>query len=159
VNDGSAQALPPAIERGSYSIWTYDKLRYADTDRQGHVNNSVFSTALETGRVELLYAPDAAIVEPHKSFVIARLELDFRGELTWPGEVAIGTSVESVGRTSFTLAQALFQRDRCVALARTVIVQVDDDTHRATPLSAAAATRLADQLGLGGPTPCFACHA
>ena len=122
----------------------YDKLRYADTDRQGHVNNSVFSTALETGRVELFHAPDTGIVEAGKSFVIARLELDFRGELTWPGQVAIGTGVESVGRTSITLTQGLFQHDRCVALARTVIVQVDDDTHRATPLSTTAATRLAD---------------
>jgi acyl-CoA thioester hydrolase len=117
-------------------------LRYSDTDRQGHVNNSVFSTALETGRVELLHAPDAGIVEPNRSFVIARLELDFRGELTWPGQVAIGTKVESVGRTSITLGQGLFQHDRCVALATTVIVQVDDRTHRATPLSAAAAARL-----------------
>ena len=123
---------------------TFDKLRYADTDRQGHVNNSVFSTALETGRVELLYAPDAGIVETNKSFVIARLELDFRGELTWPGEVAIGTRVEAVGRTSFTLVQALFQRERCVAVARTVIVQVDDETRRATALSATAAARLLD---------------
>lgn len=127
-----------------FSLHAYDKLRYADTDRQGHVNNSVFSTALETGRVELLYGADGGIVEPNKSFVIARLELDFRGELTWPGEVAIGTSVESVGRSSFTLAQALFQRDRCVAVARTVIVQVDDETHRATPLSAVAVAQLED---------------
>lgn len=122
----------------------YDKLRYSDTDRQGHVNNAVFSTALETGRVELLHAPDTGIVEAGKSFVVARLELDFRGELTWPGEVAIGTKIESVGRSSITLAQGLFQHDRCVGLARTVIVQVDNDTHRSTPLSAAAATRLAD---------------
>ena len=127
-----------------FSAHAYDKLRYADTDRQGHVNNSVFSTALETGRVELLHPPDAGIVEVGKSFVIARLELDFLGELTWPGQVAIGTSVESVGRTSITLAQGLFQHDRCVARARTVIVQVDDDTHRATPLSSAATTRLVD---------------
>ncbi|HWF30810.1 MAG TPA: thioesterase family protein [Mycobacterium sp.] len=121
---------------------SYDKLRYSDTDRQGHVNNSVFSTALETGRVELLHAPDAGIAEAGRSFVIARLELDFRGELTWPGQVAIGTKVESVGRSSITLTQGLFQHDRCVALATTVIVQVDDRTHRATPLSAAAAARL-----------------
>ncbi|OBK32436.1 thioesterase [Mycobacterium sp. 1165196.3] len=120
----------------------YDKLRYADTDRQGHVNNSVFSTALETGRVELLHAPDAGITEAGKSFVIARLELDFRGELMWPGQVAIGTKVQSVGRSSITLAQGLFQHDRCVALATTVVVQVDDRTRRATPWSAAAATRL-----------------
>jgi acyl-CoA thioester hydrolase len=121
---------------------SHDKLRYSDTDRQGHVNNSVFSTALETGRVELLHAPDAGIVEPDRSFVIARLELDFRGELAWPGQVTIGTRVESVGRSSITLAQGLFQHDRCVALATTVIVQVDDRTHGATPLSAAAAARL-----------------
>jgi acyl-CoA thioester hydrolase len=127
-----------------FSSRAFDKLRYADTDRQGHVNNSVFSTALETGRVELLYAPGAGIVETGKSFVIARLELDFRGELTWPGEVAIGTNVDSVGRTSFTLAQALFQREQCVAEARTVIVQVDDATRRATALSAAAAAGLLD---------------
>ncbi len=104
----------------------------------------MFSTALETGRVELLYAPDTGIVEVHKSFVIARLELDFRGELTWPGEVAIGTRVEAVGRSSFTLMQALFQREQCAALARTVIVQVDDDTRRATSLSATAVARLRD---------------
>ena len=40
-----------------FALHAYDKLRYADTDRQGHVNNSVFSTALETGRVELLTLP------------------------------------------------------------------------------------------------------
>jgi acyl-CoA thioester hydrolase len=121
---------------------SYDKLRYADTDRQGHVNNSVFSTALETGRVELLHAPDTGIIEEGKSFVIARLELDFRGELTWPGQVAIGTKIKSVGRTSITLAQGLFQHDRCAALATTVIVQVDERTHRSTLLSPAAIERL-----------------
>ncbi len=137
-------AMDDAPTLAQFPAHSYDKLRYADTDRQGHVNNSVFSTALETGRVELLHAPDTGILEEGKSFVIAHLELDFRGELTWPGQVAIGTKVDSVGRSSITLAQALFQRDQCVALARTVIVQVDDDTHRATPLSATAAKRLAD---------------
>lgn len=122
----------------------YDKLRYSDTDRQGHVNNAVFSTALETGRVELLHAPGSGIIEAGRSFVIARLELDFRGELTWPGEVAIGTRVESAGRSSITLGQALFQQERCVAVARTVIVQVDNDTHRSTPLSDVAIARLTD---------------
>lgn len=135
-------AVDNAPTLAQFPAHSYDKLRYADTDRQGHVNNSVFSTALETGRVELLHAPDTGILEAGKAFVIARLELDFRGELTWPGQVAIGTKVESVGRSSITLAQGLFQRDECVALASTVIVQVDERTHRATPLSAAAVERL-----------------
>jgi acyl-CoA thioester hydrolase len=40
----------------NYAHQTFDKLRYGDTDRQGHVNNAVFSTLFETGRVEMLYA-------------------------------------------------------------------------------------------------------
>lgn len=31
---------------------TFDKVRYADTDRQGHVNNTAFSSFFETGRVD-----------------------------------------------------------------------------------------------------------
>jgi acyl-CoA thioester hydrolase len=80
-------------------------------------------------------------VEPARSFVIARLELDFRRELTWPGEVAIGTEVEAVGRSSFTLRQGHFQNDECAALARTVIVQVDEESGRSQPLSAATSAQ------------------
>ena len=47
-----------------FPIRTYDKLRYADTDRQGHVNNAVFSTFLETGRVELIYDSEAHLPLP-----------------------------------------------------------------------------------------------
>jgi len=61
-----------------YAIRTHDKVRYADTDRQGHVNNAVFSTYLETGRVEFLYDPKAPLADDGVSFVIARLTLEFR---------------------------------------------------------------------------------
>lgn len=44
--------------RDTYARWTRDVIRYADTDRQGHVNNAVFSTFLETGRVDILYNPE-----------------------------------------------------------------------------------------------------
>ena len=125
-----------------FPLQTFDKLRYADMDRQGHVNNAVFSTFLETGRVELLYNPAAPIAAPGTAFVIARLELDFRTELTWPGEVAIGTAVDSVGRSSFKLRQGLFQDDRCAALARTIIVLVDEQTRRSSPLSTVGVARL-----------------
>ena len=56
-----------------FPLKTYDKIRYADTDRQGHVNNAVFSTFLETGRVEFLYHPELPIHSEEASFVIASL--------------------------------------------------------------------------------------
>jgi acyl-CoA thioester hydrolase len=57
---------------------TYDKVRYADTDRQGHVNNAAFATYCETGRVEFLFDPQQPLYPPGAAFVIARLALDFR---------------------------------------------------------------------------------
>lgn len=125
-----------------FPLRTTDKVRYADTDRQGHVNNALFATFLETGRVTVLYDPGSPLAEPGTAFVIARLELDFRGEITWPGEIAIGTRIEAIGRSSIELKQALFQNDQCVALARTVIVLMDEATRRSRPLSAAAVNRL-----------------
>lgn len=35
----------------AYPLHSRDKLRYGDTDRQGHINNAVFATFFETGRV------------------------------------------------------------------------------------------------------------
>ncbi|MFS8047814.1 acyl-CoA thioesterase [Rhizobium sp. BR 314] len=115
-----------------------DKIRYGDTDRQGHVNNAVFATFLETGRVEVLYNATPRLAEPDCAFVLARLMLDFRAEILWPGEVIIGTRVASVGRSSLTLAQAVFQDGRCMATAETVIVQVDAATRKPRPLSPGA---------------------
>jgi acyl-CoA thioester hydrolase len=121
-----------------------DKVRYADTDRQGHVNNAVFASFLETGRVEILYDPERPLTADGAEFVIARLSLDFRGEIRWPGSVTVGTGVRSIGSTSLTLSQAVYQDDRCVARAETVIVQVDTVSRRARPLTVAAKTRFED---------------
>ena len=120
---------------------SFDKLRYGDTDRQGHVNNAVFSTLLETGRVELLRDPAAPLHEAGREWVIARLTLDFVSELTWPGRVDIGTGVTRVGTSSVVMAQALFQDGRLVARAETVIVQTDDVTRRSAALSDDARAR------------------
>jgi acyl-CoA thioester hydrolase len=107
-----------------FPVRTYDKIRYADTDRQGHVNNAVFATFLETGRVEVLYNPEFPLHDPDTSFVIASLKLDFMLEITWPGLVEIGTAVTKIGNSSIVLYQMLFQNNRCVAQAETVIVQI-----------------------------------
>ena len=126
-----------------YPLRSYDKLRYGDTDRQGHINNAVFATLLETGRVELLYDPARPLREPGKQFVLARVAIDLLAELTWPGTIDIGTAVRKIGRSSLTLEQALFQADRCVARGESVIVLTDTTTRRSTPLSQAALDHLA----------------
>ncbi|WP_428265918.1 acyl-CoA thioesterase [Haliangium sp.] len=133
---------PRTLTLDDFPVQSYDKLRYGDTDRQGHVNNAVFSTFLETGRVEILYPSDTPLSDENAAFVIARLELDFHGEINWPGRIDTGTRIARIGRSSVTLQQALFQDQRCVASAQTVIVQMDETSRRPRPLSDAAVARI-----------------
>ena len=130
------------ISLESFPLRSFEKLRYGDTDRQGHVNNAVFSTFLETGRVEFLHAQGARVMDEDCSFVIARLELDFLKEVLWPGSVEIGTGVERVGTSSISLSQAVFQNGMCVAKAKTTVVHVNNQTRRSQPLSEEAVGRL-----------------
>lgn len=119
---------------GFHRHWTKDVVRYADTDRQGHVNNAVFATFFESGRVAILYAPATPLAPDGGSFVIAHLSLDFLGEIRWPSEVSIGTTVLAIGRSSVTLGQGLFVDQQCVATAETVIVLTDNATRKSRPL-------------------------
>jgi acyl-CoA thioester hydrolase len=135
-----------------YTLWTYEKLRYADTDRQGHVNNAVFATMLETGRVELLYNPDDPLHSEGCAFVIASLHLDFLAEITWPGNVDIGTRVAAVGRSSVTIEQGLFQEGLCTATARTIVVQVNESNRRSQSLSGATVQRFSELMIPTGET-------
>lgn len=129
-----------------FPMKTYDKVRYADTDRQGHVNNALFSTFLETGRVEILYDRERPLLAEGDSFVIASLQVSFLAEIRWPGTVDIGTGVRSVGNSSIRLYQQLFQNGVCVASAETVIVQVSGETRKGQQLSMAAKERLSGFL-------------
>lgn len=118
-----------------YPFKTYDKIRYRDTDRQDHVNNAVFSTFLETGRVEFLYNPEKPLTNPGCSFVIANINLDLLSQIKWPGKVDIGTAVTKIGNSSIHLFQALFQDGKIAAAAKTVIVQIDEESENPKPLS------------------------
>jgi acyl-CoA thioester hydrolase len=128
----------PAPSLEHYVQIAREKLRYADTDRQGHVNNAVFVTFLESGRVEILLNGGVDLRGPNGAFVLARLVLDYRKEMNWPGEIEIGTNVLSIGRSSVRLAQALFQQGECVATAESIVVLTDAATRRSKPFSDAA---------------------
>lgn len=136
LNSSNPAANPgPAPSLEQYVHISREKLRYGDTDRQGHVNNAVFVTFLESGRVELLLNSKIDLCGPGGAFVLARLVLDYRKEMNWPGEVEIGTNVISIGRSSARLAQALFQHGECVATAETIVVLTDGATRRSKPFS------------------------
>jgi len=118
-----------------FPLQTKDKVRYGDTDRQGHVNNAIFSQFFETGRVELLYHPDRPLYATGCSFVIVSSKVDFIREIVWPGMVDIGTVVLRLGNSSVTFGQVIFQNEKLVATCESVIVQVENGTSLSKPLS------------------------
>ena len=143
----STETNPISLDKiESYTIWARDIIRYADTDRQGHVNNAVFATFLETGRVSILYHPERPLAPAGAAFVIARLALEFRSEIRWPGEVMIGTLVLRLGQSSVTLGQGLFVNGTCAAVAETVIVLMDEATRKSRPLPEPARAALSALL-------------
>src|SRR5258708_23592060 len=136
-----------------FVLRTFDKLRYGDTDRQGHVNNAVFTTLLEDGRVEMSYGGESPLLDPGCAFVIGRLELDFIGEIHWPGRVQIGTRIRSISRSSLRMEQGLFQQERLVAWAESVLVQISEASRKSQALSPeliAKLKKLAEPIGSQG---------
>lgn len=119
-----------------------ETLRFADTDLNGHITSSVFAICCQSGRLALLSDPARGITPPSSQFVLARLVLDYRREMHWPGGVEIATRVEHIGRSSVVLTQALFQSHRCVATAQSVNVLTNTATRRALPIPLASVQRL-----------------
>ena len=137
---------PDDLALDDFPFQTFDKIRYGDTDRQGHVNNAVFTTFLETGRCEVLYAPENQLLFDETSFVIARLDIHFVGEINWPGRVEIGSGISKVGNSSVSLHQAVFQDGTCVCRADSVIVQMHNQTRKSHLLSDQARTFLSTHM-------------
>jgi acyl-CoA thioester hydrolase len=121
---------------------TVQTVRFNDLDRQDHVNNAVFATFFEAGRVVILYDKQYGLIVPGASFVLAHLSIDFLGEIRWPGEVEIGTAIAAVGHTSLRVHQALFVNGVCVATAENTLVMVDKETRRPRPFGTEHAARI-----------------
>lgn len=122
-----------------FPFQSQQQLRFSDTDAVGHVNNAIFSTLFEAGRVQVLFGPEHPKLSPNTQFVIAKISIDFLGELNWPGNVSIGSQVSRVGNSSFDLFQAMFVAQKCVATCHSVIVIMDETTRKSSPLTAEVA--------------------
>jgi acyl-CoA thioester hydrolase len=115
-----------ALTLEAFPFKTSDKIRYRDTDRQGHINNAVFGTYFETGRVEMLYTKEFNILPEGASFVVAHVSMDLIAEIHWPGLIDIGLGVLRIGNSSLVIGSNLFQNGKLVASSETIVVQVDN---------------------------------
>ena len=114
------------------------EIRWNDLDAFGHVNHVVFLTYLEESRDEWL---GAALGDPADvwSYVVARVEIDYRRELTLEDDVVVARcALERIGNSSVVTREQVETRGgELAAEARAVLVARDDDTGRSRPLGEA----------------------
>ncbi len=129
-------SIPRAEPRlDDYPYRIADNVRFADLDPNGHVDNAVYATYFETGRVTLMKDNGYGLMPPGLAWIMVRLDIHFRAELKWPGTIEMGLGVSRFGRTSVTFDQVVFSEGRCVASAQSVTVLIDDATRKPAPLT------------------------
>ena len=114
------------------------EIRWRDLDAFNHVNHIVFLTYLEEVRDEWLgrVLDDAALVW---GYVIARVEIDYRRELTLEDDVVVARcSLDRLGTKSVVTSEAVVTRGgETAAEARAVLVARDAETGRSRVISEA----------------------
>ena len=121
-------------------MWKFEheiEVRFRDCDPMGHVNNAVYLTYLEAARFSWWRRAFGPSGLTEHGFIVARVEIDYR-KPALPGErLLIRLRVESLGRSSFTVAyEILNARTReLVAEAKSVQVAYHYAEGRSVPLS------------------------
>jgi acyl-CoA thioester hydrolase len=118
----------------SFPFQTQEHVRYRDTDRQGHVNNTVFGTYFETGRVRLLYEPNQTLLEGHSTFVVVKITMELLGEIHWPDTVDIGVGILRINANSLIIGSNLYVSGHIVASSEVTVMHVNAQEKKVEPL-------------------------
>ena len=112
------------------------EIRWHDVDAYRHVNNAVFLTYLEECRDEWLERVLGRSDELW-DFVLARVEIDYRQELTQEDDaVIVRCSLGSVGNSSVSTSEEIMKLDGSVsAEAKAVLVALDPAAKKPRPLT------------------------
>jgi acyl-CoA thioester hydrolase len=112
------------------------EIRWRDLDSYDHVNNSVYLTYLEEVRDEWL---GRALRDPAEvwNYVLARVAIDFRRELTLADDVVVARcGLAEIRTSSVRTREEIVTRDgELSAEAEAVLVARDRDSGRSRPLT------------------------
>jgi acyl-CoA thioester hydrolase len=113
------------------------EIRWRDLNPWRHVNSAVYATYLEECRNELIESTAAGVDGAAGDYVLARVAIDYRRELTTDdGHVVVRCRVDRIGISSVTFReQVATPGGEIAAESEAVIVAHDPATGRSRPLS------------------------
>ncbi|MEY8215399.1 MAG: thioesterase family protein [Colwellia sp.] len=104
--------------------------RFSETDAMGHINNTIVPVWFEGGRVPIfkLFTPD---LDPKKwQLIIAKIEVNYHGQLFYGEKVNIKTFISRIGSASFDVYQELWQHGEKCASGIASMVHFDYQTQK-----------------------------
>ena len=121
--------------------------RFYETDAFGHVNNTVVTGWFETGRTPLFQLLVGGSDPASLPLILARVELDFVGQIYYGSDVLLRTGIEKIGNSSFVVAQQAWQSGKLVARGKAVQVYFEHDKQASAPIPEAFRQVLAEHQG------------
>ena len=110
------------------------EIRWRDLDPYGHVNHAVFLTYLEEVRDEWLMT---AVGDDALGYIVARVEIDYRRELTQKDDrVVARIRLDSLGTSSVrTVEELVVSESRELAAEAKAVLVACDEQRRPRPLT------------------------
>lgn len=132
----------------TFRFATTIRVRWADCDAFGHVNNASYLSYFEEARIDYWKAvvPDV----PFTGMAIVHTSVDFRGQ-AFPGDqLTIKVAITELKRTSFWAAYEVLRDDTVMATGRSAQVFFDYAAQQPSPIPEAFRARIASYEGIPG---------
>lgn len=111
-----------------FAFETTVPVRHTDRDRLGHVNNAIYATYLEEGRVAY-FEEGLGHALGEQSMLIASLSIDFESQIR-RGPVTVGLAITRIGESSFDFEYEIAVDGETAATAKSVQVAYDVERER-----------------------------
>ncbi|MCL4341149.1 MAG: acyl-CoA thioesterase [Candidatus Thermoplasmatota archaeon] len=104
------------------------QIRYGDLDTLGHVNNAVFLTYFELGRIEFLKMVSEKFDAAKVGIVIAHAEIDYKRPLLIQDDPVLETEVERIGNKSITFLSTIREKSGEICAQGLIIAVCIDES-------------------------------
>ena len=124
---------PALLDPARYPFAHVISTRFADVDPNQHLNNVALAAMMEDARVRFNLAAGLSVRIGARRAMVASVGMEYLAQGHFPGPVTAHCAIETIGRTSWSIAQLLEQDGTVVAFARSVIVAIDEDRPAPVP--------------------------
>ncbi|HEY3367706.1 MAG TPA: thioesterase family protein [Symbiobacteriaceae bacterium] len=121
-----------------YHFTVDERVIWRDLDSLGHVNNAVYATYFETGRIEY-FGQVIGDYQEISSLILAEITVTYKSPAYLGETLVIGVRISEVRNSSFIMESQITDQKtgRLVATSRAVLVCFDYTAQRSVPVPAA----------------------